>query len=240
MKLCFSTLGCPDWTLTQAIEKGAAYGFDGIELRIHGDRHIDPSLSTEERKQIRQLLEAHNLTVPIISGYTQFCTDDMTILEANARGLLENAALAADLKTPYLRTFMGDEAFTPKGAKILRDACDKAYTMGVTVLLETHDAFKTGKKLAEVINTVDSTGLGILWDIQHPLSEGELPEDTWKYIGEHTRHVHVRDADQNHCLMGNGTLPVPHIVKLLLNKGYDGFFSFEWAKTWMPDLEAPK
>ena len=33
MKLSFTTLGCPDWTLQQIVENAAQMGYDGIDFR---------------------------------------------------------------------------------------------------------------------------------------------------------------------------------------------------------------
>ena len=34
MKLAFTTLACPDWTLEQAVDAAQRYGYAGIELRL--------------------------------------------------------------------------------------------------------------------------------------------------------------------------------------------------------------
>ena len=34
MKICFSTLACPAWTLDQVVNIAASSGYDGIELRF--------------------------------------------------------------------------------------------------------------------------------------------------------------------------------------------------------------
>ena len=39
-------------------------------------------------------------------------------------------------------------------------------------------------------------------------------------------------------LMGYGDLPVKETVTALENIGYDGYFSYEWVKRWVPELEA--
>ena len=33
MKLAFSTLGCPDWNVSQVVEAAQRFGYDGVELR---------------------------------------------------------------------------------------------------------------------------------------------------------------------------------------------------------------
>ena len=243
MKLCFSTLGCPDWDVNQVAKHGKLYGYDGVELRISGDRHIDPSLTPAQRRQVKDMFADAGLTIAAISGYTSFCGDDNAQLDENAANLLINAQLAADLGAPYVRTFMGAGApFTDLGAKALRQACNSAHKLGVTVLMEIHDAIESGKQAADLIKTVNSPGLAILWDIHHSLNSGETPADTWRYVGEYIRHVHIKDLDAGDkaCMVGQGVLPVAEIVKLLAEKGFDGYLSFEWEKTWIPELEPPE
>ncbi|MCL2361639.1 MAG: sugar phosphate isomerase/epimerase [Defluviitaleaceae bacterium] len=243
MKLCFSTLGCPDWDIIQVAEKGAAYGFDGVELRISGNRHVDPALTKDERKKIKKMFAAHNLTIAIISGYTLFCGDDEILLKENEEALLKNIELAADLGAPYLRSFLGENGcFTEAGVETLRRACAKAYESGVTVLLEIHDALKDGKMAAQLVRQVNSLGLAVLWDIHHSLNNKEAPEETWRHAGKYIKHVHMKDADANDeiCLMGDGILVVRDVVQTLSANGFDGFLSFEWEKTWIPKLQEPE
>jgi len=243
MKLCFSTLGCPDWDVTEVAKQGKIYGFDGVELRIHGERHIDPSLNPSQRRKVKEMFADAGLAIAIISGYTRYCGDDKAMLEENVANQVINAQLAVDLGVPYVRTFLGDGApLTEAGILALRKACNEANKLGITVLMEIHDALSSGKLAAELIKNVDSPGLGILWDIHHSLNSGETPAETWGYVGEFIRHVHIKDAraDGKVCLMGQGTLPVNEITSLLKEKGFGGYLSFEWEKTWIPELEPPE
>jgi len=242
MKLCFSTLGCPDWTISQVAEKGAAYGFDGVELKIMGDKHIDPALSKAERKQIKEMFASVGLAIPTISGYTIFNGNDDNHLTANYEAALRNGELAADLGAPYLRIFPGGP-ITAKGVETLRRACDAIHNMGVTAIMEIHTVpYRTGKDMAQLLSAVNSPGLKVLWDVGHSLAENETLEDSWKYVGADVRHVHIKDhdANDNQCLQGEGTFPTAQVVKLLQDKGFDGYYSLEWEKSWKPELQEPE
>ncbi|MCL2527509.1 MAG: sugar phosphate isomerase/epimerase [Defluviitaleaceae bacterium] len=242
MKLCFSTLGCPDWDINQVAAKAAEYGFDGVELRIHGDRHVDPALSQEERKRIKEMFAEKGVAIPILSGYTHFARDDLAYLKANEDTLVQNAQLAADLGAKYLRTFLGMEAFTTQGAEFMRSACNKAADLGVTVLIEIHGAPKNGADAMQLLHQVKSPGLAILWDVHHSIAGGETLAETWQNAGKYVRHIHLKDADAagKPCLTGQGVFPVADAVRLLACNGFDGFVSFEWEKTWIPDIEEPE
>lgn len=239
MKLSFCTLGCPDWTLEQIAYNGAAYGFDGVELRIDGNKHVDPSFDAAKRLSIRKMFADSGLCIVCLSGYTQFCGDDSSALEENCEALLQNVLLATDLGAPFVRTFLGGP-FTDMGAAVLRKCCDKAAEAGVTVLMEIHDALSTGKQAAEICESVGSGGFGILWDMHHSMSE--KPEETWNYLKNKIRHMHIKDADShnNICHIGQGVLPVAEVVRVLEENSYDGYFSYEWEKMWIPELDIPE
>jgi len=242
MKLAFSTLGCPDWDISHVAKKAAEYGFDGVELRIKGDRHVDPEMSAAERRNVREMFAERGIKISALAGYTVFDGDDVAALEINGEALLKNAGLASDLQSPYIRSFPGDRGITSRGAEVLHRYCEKVKALGVTVLMETHDSMKTGRQAAKLLEDVNSDGLAILWDIHHSIGYGEKPDETWEAAGAHIRHLHVKDADaaNNACLMGEGVLPVLEIVKLLKMKNFDGFLSFEWEKTWLPNLPEPE
>ena len=242
MKLSFSTLGCPDWNIDEVAKHGKVMGFHGVELRIAGNRHVDPAMPESERRQIKEMFTAAGLTIAAISGYTTFFGNDTARLQENAAVLLKNAELAASLGAPYLRTFMGNgEPPGQESIKILKQACDQAHQLGVTVLLETHDALSTGQQVSEIVKTVNSPGFAILWDIQHSVNAGETPAQTWQYAGEFIRHIHMKDTiGHDPQLMGQGNLPVEEITKLLQANNFDGFVSLEWEKTWRPEIDPPE
>jgi predicted xylose isomerase-like sugar epimerase len=41
-------------------------------------------------------------------------------------------------------------------------------------------------------------------------------------------------------LTGRGDVPVKRQVQLLVESGYQGYYSFEWEKAWHPELEEPE
>ena len=112
---------------------------------------------------------------------------------------------------------------------------------GVTVVLETHDAFSTGTQVAEVLTQVGHPRVAALWDLHHPFRQGEAPEVSWATLGAWTRHVHVKDSrpPDDYCLLGEGDVPVLPMLRLLRQGGYDGWISLEWEKRWHPGLEDP-
>jgi fatty-acyl-CoA synthase len=122
----------------------------------------------------------------------------------------------------------------------------EAEKQGVTVLLETHDAFCRGEEVAKVLAQVEHPRLAAVWDVHHPFRMGESIETTWKLIGARTAHVHIKDArlrpdgSWQLVLLGKGEVPCRAVVELLYREGYKGAISAEWEKKWHPEIEEPE
>ncbi len=147
-----------------------------------------------------------------------------------------------------MRTFIGNypETLTEdevvKNAASYLDICGEiAEAKGVVILIETHDAFSTGKKINLILDRIRKEGVAVLWDIHHTINLGERPEETYKEIEKSIKHVHIKDAlGDKLCLTGKGILPIKEIIQLLRSKKYAGYLSLEWEKTWVKELEDPE
>lgn len=66
MKLAFSTLGCPDWTFDEVLERARDMGYQAIELRgVNGKMRADEMdvFRPENRKATMEKVRAHGLTI---------------------------------------------------------------------------------------------------------------------------------------------------------------------------------
>ena len=127
--------------------------------------------------------------------------------------------------------------------KMLKEMSDSAKC---EIWIETHNEFATGKALKKLLSDIDRENVKIIWDIIHPIEDGETPEETIAYLGDKFAHVHIKDGkkrddaiwhDYEYTPIGEGELPIRKIVKLLTENGYDGFFSLEWESLWRPALK---
>ncbi|MCY3710695.1 MAG: sugar phosphate isomerase/epimerase [Caldilineaceae bacterium] len=251
--LVFSTLGSPGWSLERAAEQAVADGYAGLEVRILDGQVISPHLPAERRTAIRGLMKQHGLVIAGIGASTRFSSPDADDRAKHLADLRAYLALASDLEVPLVRTFGGgpSEGQTMEDvidlvAASLAEAAPDAERHGVTICLETHDAFCRGQEVAGVLNQVDSPNVKAVWDVHHPFRMGESTEDTWNYIGARLAHVHMKDALRREDgswelkLMGEGEVPCREILRLLASNGYDGYICAEWEKAWHPEVEEPE
>jgi fatty-acyl-CoA synthase len=128
-----------------------------------------------------------------------------------------------------------------KAAETLRAFGDAAQAAGVSIVLETHDAFSTGAQVAELMTATSHPAVFSLWDLHHPYRQGETPEETYRHIGPTVRHVHVKDGREGtYTLLGEGDVPLFSMLDLILDGGYTGPISLEWEKRWKRDIAEPE
>jgi sugar phosphate isomerase/epimerase len=63
MKLAFTTLACPGWTLEQAVAAAQRYGYAGIELRLLDGELLRPNLDSATRRRVREVCDAAGLAI---------------------------------------------------------------------------------------------------------------------------------------------------------------------------------
>ncbi|MGI6200915.1 MAG: sugar phosphate isomerase/epimerase family protein [Christensenellales bacterium] len=250
MKLCFSTLGCPEWTWGEIVTAAHELGFDGVEVRgVHKEIYAPavPDFQPGKLNATHAELNRLGLTIPCL---TTAC--NLNDREQHAAMIAEGKvyiALAQALGVPYIRILPDltahpeaevDEELVRAGALELAQAAKGA---GVTLLLETNGYYADSNRLLRLIQAVDRPEIAVLWDIHHPYRYfGEAPETTYRRLAPYIRHVHVKDSRMvagkaKYCMLGTGDIPVAACVKLLEQGNYRGYYSLEWLRRFDLSLE---
>jgi sugar phosphate isomerase/epimerase len=230
--LAFSTLGCPDWSLTQIVDFAAQHGFKGIEVRgLMREMNLTQckEFSNENRATSLRLLQDKGLEFINLGS-----SSTLHFAEGNERtkNLDEGKRyidLAQELKCPYIRVFPNN---FPKDqdksqtmdliAKGLLELGNHANGSNVTVLVESHGDLVYVNDLQQVL-------------------KASAYEKLKKYI----RHTHIKNAKLSndkitYTRLAQGDVPIFEAIDALSKGGYKGYYSFEWEKLWHPELEAPE
>jgi sugar phosphate isomerase/epimerase len=256
MKTSFSTLACPDWSLSEALAAAANYGYDGVELRVIS-RELDlwklPEFKSSALPVTRAVIEDRGLVVAAIGSSACFHSPDVHERQRNFDSALRMAEVAAGLGAPAIRVF-GDriqpgcqrQETAAWIADSLAKLADKLKPDGVQVWLETHGDVATAEDVSEVLGLLNDADIGIIWDPANAFEQrGELPL-ILPSMAARLRHVHLkdltRDAQRSPRYMptGEGEFPFNTMFAALAGMGFDGFVSFEWEKLWHPELAIPE
>lgn len=249
MKICFSTLACPDYSWTDIYSMAKDIGFDGIEIRGLGNDifavqtkpFTDPQLPLTVKK-----LKELGLTIPCLSSGSPLRDKEnhnKCIIE-----ITQYIVLAQKLGTPYVRV-LGDtdprpiaEADDEYIAALLKVLGAIAEGFGVTLLMESNGVYADTKRLRTLLDAVDSPNVAALWDMHHPYRfMHESPEETVANLGEYIKYVHIKDSvmedgEVKYKIMGEGDMPIYEMLDAIGSIGYEGFISLEWIKRWDNEL----
>ena len=237
MKIAFSTLACPAWSLERVIEAAREYGYEGVELRLVDGELIDAGMPHAERDRVRKAFAASNLPIVAVDTSIQIATDEPVGAIGRLKAFIE---LAHEWQSPIVRVF-GGEGDASRARQVLGEAAGAAEKLGVTLALETHDHFSSSTRVAEVLDGLPPAAAA-LWDVAHPYRIGQNCEAVLAALDGRIAHVHVKDArrDGSPALLGEGDVPVKSCVEGLLKAGYAGWFSVEWEKRWHAELAEPE
>lgn len=248
MKLSFTTLGCPDWTMEQIVSSAASMGYDGVELRGVAGEHLGPDETPEDLARISSMFRDAGIEISGIMGYSSFTIDDPDKRREAIDVAIKFCGVAAQIDCPVLRVFGGalSEQLDWGGnlqrvTEGLKRVTEVAEDKGVRIALETHDAWTRGEHVRAVIDAVGSPALGACWDVANSFSSEPLAV-TCAALSGHIVHVHYKDAARSagSKLPGTGDVDMLSALELLRDSGYEGYLSFEWEKKWEPELEPPE
>ncbi len=249
MRICFSTLGCPDFDWSDVYSMAKDLGFDGIELRSLGlpvDPYRSKPFTGAQLEKTRAKLAKLHLEIPCISS--NCCLGDPSAAEKNHEELLECMKLAQAMNTPFIR-ILGDRNPAPSAAidddfvaSALTQLIPEAEQYNVTLLVETNGVYSDTSRLKALLEKVGHRRVAALWDIHHPYRYSkESPETTVANLGEFIKFVHAKDSAMEngqliYKMTGDGDMPLDAMMEALKTIHYTGYVSLEWVKRWMPSL----
>jgi len=256
IKLSVTTLGCPEWDMETILKRVAEYGYQGIDFRGYladVDLRQSPAF-TSGRAETAARVRDSGLLVSCLASSAKMFESTAEKRQASLDEMKGYVEMCADFGAPFVRIFGGAlggvsmEAAMPIAADMLQQAAAIARDAGITIVVETHDDWVATKPLREAFDLAGNPeGVAFLWDVNHPYrSAGETPIESFKNIGRMTRYTHWKDSrltpegKTEHCLVGEGGLPLKEIYQLLRDSGYDGWYTLEWEKRWHRDLAEPE
>jgi sugar phosphate isomerase/epimerase len=257
MKLAYSTLACPGWTVEQAAEAAHRYGYSAIEWRLADGEVLTPQTPLTIKKRVLTATRQHNLTVACLDTSCRFVQAETANRAAVVQDCKDMIDLAVELEAPFVRVFGGEipagfsraDLLAPT-AQALAESAEYAAPKGITVLLETHDDWSRSQDARTLVETANVPNLKILWDVHHPYRMGETPLETWQNLGgaDMVAHMHIKDARRDDrkpkgwqlTLLEEGEVPVREAVQILQQNNFSGYIALEWEKKWHPEIEEPE
>ncbi len=253
MKLCFSTLGCPDWKLNEAYAAAKDLGVKGIEIRRLENIGFAPEMrafSPEKIDGTVSMLKEGGVEIPLLASHAVFGKRELAKDAENE--ISAYCELAQKLDTPYIKISLNKE---PNDFDIdsefalgtVRRLCETAKGCDRKLLIMTNAAFSNTAKLKEFIDKAGCDNLFALWDVNYTQRFGnESPKTSMANLGSLIKFVHLKDSAGvnsdgkiDFCPLGNGDVRLKETLILLRDSGYCGYISFEWKRSWGEEFSVP-
>ena len=253
MRISFSTLACPDWSMPKIIQIAADGGYDGIELRFVEGEDSLWKLAAFRGTQLadtRRILSDHGLLISCVDTSCRFHFSQVTQRQAAIEEGERMSDLAAELGAPGIRVFgdtiqPGNDRKSTRNwiAESMRTLAERTSQKDVQVWIETHGDFTQAGETAAILSECRSPCTGVVWDpVNSLMASGESLAAGAALLRSAIRHIHIKDFRNTrqgvaYSLTGEGVFPWRELSHALKQLQYEGFLSFEWERKWHPELE---
>lgn len=251
-RCCFSTLGCPKYSLEEALGLAEHWGFEGVELRaLDGTIDLVEALSRRfgEPAKLAEAMQGRAVRIAALDASLHVRSPKPEDREE----LLALAGWADALGVERLRVFDGGRDETALGAEARddmlrtldwwqRERCKRGFRCDL--MIETHWILTNPECCLELVRSAPMA-VAILWDSFHTWAHAPVSlEDTWAMLNPYICHIHYRDGYRDeskpegatYTLPGQGSYPLEALFSLLKKGGYANWFSLEWEWLWHPEL----
>ncbi len=225
-------------------------GFEGIEIMADIPHLYPPQITDNLLTDIKKELEKHKLVVSNINSFTLCAVGDMhhpswiekdsTKRNIRIKHTIDCINLANKLNCPSISIQPGgkledmEETFAMElFVEGLNQVMDFARKKNVKILVEPEPdlLLENSEEFQRFIQKVDTSVIGLNFDIGHFFCAGEDPAYLIKVLRKHIGHFHIEDIAasriHNHLIPGLGAIDLKSVLKAINETGYDGFISVE-------------
>jgi sugar phosphate isomerase/epimerase len=208
---------------------------EGVELRTTHAHAVEPSLSSDQRKEVRKRFEDSGVTLWGLGSVCEFHAPDKSVVEKNIETCKQFLQLAHDVGAHGVKVRpngLPDGISPEKTIEQIGESlamCGKAAeSMGVEIWLEVHGK-KTQyadvcKKIMEVAN---HKSVGLTWNSNpEDVKNGSIAE-SFAMLKPWIKSCHINDLWRD----SQGLYPYRELFRLLRESGYDRFTLCEIPRT---------
>ncbi|MEZ6118222.1 MAG: sugar phosphate isomerase/epimerase family protein [Pirellulaceae bacterium] len=255
MKLAFSSNAYMHFSIEDTIRKIAELGYEGIEILADVPHAWPAGLLDERKRSIVDSLQKHNLTISNINAFMMNAVADprqpywhpgwtdpdphyRAIRREHTKRALELASEigAANITTEPGGFLLPGQTRTEASQIFYEEfmpCVEVAERLDVKLLIEPEPELLIEKfdQYLEFVQKIDSSHIGLNFDIGHAYCVGEDPENWVEKMAAHTLHYHFEDIAASrvhqHLIPGHGAIDFKATVDAIKRTNYDGWITVE-------------
>ncbi len=202
--------------------------------------YFDQVAQTAEDLGLR-LIQAHApMGRPLADPDGSFLADTVRCVEACGRWGIPNLVVHSG----YLPDLTKEETFL-RNREFFLPLLEAAEPWGVNILVENFNKMHTeniywidnAPDLLRQIETVNHPLFHAVWDTGHGNLQETPQEEELRLLGSHVKALHIQDNmgdTDSHLLPFHGTTDMDSVMNGLLDIGYNGYFTFEVGRFFLP------
>lgn len=219
------------WDLATIIKNCTGAGIEGVEFRTTHKHGVEPSLTAEQRRDVKKRCADGGLIIWGLGSTCEFHSSDVAVVKKNIGTCGEFAKLAADIGARGVKVrpnglpkgIPEEKTLAQIGAALTE--CGKiAADNGVEIWLEVH-----GKDTAEpsrirkIMDVCTSKNVGACWNSNgSDIKDGSV-KTSFDLLKDRLRSCHISDL--------NSKYPYRELFALFREHGYDRFTLCEYGKS---------
>lgn len=259
VKVAFSTVACPDWTLDRVAAAASRWGFQGVELRTFGwagtRLACEPALTSGAK--VRRMFGEAGVEIAGVGTGVRFDEPVFPPVIGHAISDTNKSVVAAKrtieiahaIGAPYVRVFGFEPGRREKFARFQQRvagrialAADAARNMDVTVVVENAGIFAGAQALKDLLDEIEASHSSIrvraCYNLANAVKAGDDLAQGIDILGSKLVTARVKDLNASGMPvpLGAGTLPVREFVRAVAHSRSARWLVFEWDKLWLPEL----
>lgn len=220
----------------EALEKAAAVGADGVQLRNERGELTPDALDAAGRKDLLRRLDGLGLEISALCadfGTSYALAPENDWLIPNMKKVVE---LAADLESSVITTHIGTVPRVGESSRLamveaMTDLGNYAAAHGVRLATETGP--EDAQDLADLLTEVGTDGLAVNYDPANLVMNAFDHIAGVRILAPWIVHTHAKDAireadgTKREVPLGEGSVGFPNYLATLRSIGYDGYLTVE-------------
>jgi sugar phosphate isomerase/epimerase len=228
-----------DWDLPTILRICKSVGIGGVELRTTHKHGVEPSLTKDQRSDVRKRFADSGVELFSFGSVCEFQSPDQAVVAKNVESCKEFLQLAHDLGARGVKVRPNG---LPKGVavektlaqigKALSECGNAAKSLGLEVWAEVHGGgTQDPPNMKIIMETANHPSVGVTWNS----NEGEVKNgsvaESFALLKPWIRSCHINDLEKD----AKGVYPYHELFKLLNDAGYDRYTLCEYAKSFPPE-----
>ncbi|MFQ6097739.1 MAG: sugar phosphate isomerase/epimerase family protein [Armatimonadota bacterium] len=227
-----------DWDVPTIIEMCAKTGFEGVELRTTHKHDVEPTMSADQRAEVRKRFQDSPVTLWGLGTTCEFHSDDPAVVRRNVETCRDFVQLAQDVGAVGVKVrpngLMEDKGIPVEKTleqigKALRECGGFAADHGVEIWLEVHGRGTSHPPhIRTIMDHCGHPSVGVCWNSNTSDVKNGSVSEYFDLLKNDIKSCHINE-------LWREDYPWSELFALLRKSGYDRFTLAEIPESREPE-----